>query len=139
MDGWPDDWFRNDAGHGASGDSGPGNSERGPSGEPTVQLPHAGASSRAAARATAAEGGARAGQGAPGGDWPAQPPARRSRTRGVRGGGRGRRIFKILAAIVALVLVGTVGMYFYLDSKLNRVAVFAEYPAGQPDPRARTG
>ncbi len=32
---------------------------------------------------------------------------------------------------VALLLVGTIGMYFYLDSKLNRVAALADYP-GRP-------
>jgi LCP family protein required for cell wall assembly len=131
MDGWSDEWFRNDAGHGASGGRGPGNrpghTERAPTGEPTVQLPHPAAASRTAAGAV---GGAAAGHDAPPGTgWPAQPPGHRSRIRG--GPGRGKRIFIIFTAVLALVLVGTVGMYFYLDSKLNRVAALADYP-GRP-------
>ena len=136
MDGWPDDWFR--AGSpGAPGNRGPSGAERGPIGDPTVQLPHAGAPSQAAAAGARARGGSAShGQGPPPGtQWPDQPPTtRRSRARAARNGGsgpRGHRIFKIIAALVALVLVGTVGMYFYLDSKLNRVAVFADY-AGRP-------
>ena len=133
MNGWPDEWFRNDAGHGASGGRGPGNrpghTERAPTGEPTVQLPHPAAGGAAGA----GRGGAAAGHGAPPRTgWPAQPPGHRSRIRGGRGrGGCGKRIFMIFAAVVALVLVGTVGMYFYLDSKLNRVAALADYP-GRP-------
>jgi LCP family protein required for cell wall assembly len=132
MDGWPDDWFRNDAGHGASGagSRGSGSAERGASGDPTVHLPHPGAASQAAA-AHAGGGGARADPGAPPGtDWPAQPPDRSLRMRRAGSGG-GRRALKIIAAIVAVLLIAVIGMYFFLDSKLNRVAVLADYQ-GRP-------
>ncbi|HKB30488.1 MAG TPA: LCP family protein [Streptosporangiaceae bacterium] len=132
MDGWPDDWFRNDAGPGASGagSRGSGSAERGASGDPAVHPPHPGAASQAAA-ARAGGGRARADPGPPPGtDWPDQPPARSLRMR--RGGsGGGRRAFKIIATIVALLLVAVIGMYFYLDSRLNRVAVLADYQ-GRP-------
>jgi LCP family protein required for cell wall assembly len=48
-----------------------------------------------------------------------------------RRAGGGARILKILAVVVALLLVGTAGLYFYLDSRLNRVAALADYP-GRP-------
>ncbi len=129
MDGWPDDWFRDDGPGASAGNRGPGGAERGPVGDPTVQLPHAGAPSQAAAaRARAAGGDAWRGQGAPPDtQWPDQSPTRRSRGRAARSGGSGHRTFKIITALVALLLAGTAGMYFYLDSKLNRVAVFADY------------
>ncbi len=117
MDGWPDDWFRDDSPKAGSAGGGsnraPRGARQGPAGEPTVQLPQPGA----------------AGEGMPGREWPEQPratPAARA-----SGGRRRHRVIKVIAALVALVLVGTVGMYFYLDSKLNRVAVFADYP-GRP-------
>jgi len=44
---------------------------------------------------------------------------------------RGPRIVKIIAAIVALLLIAAIGMYFFLDARLNRVPVLAGYP-GRP-------
>jgi LCP family protein required for cell wall assembly len=121
MDGWPDDWFRNDpAGRPGESSRGAGG-ERGASGESTMRIPPPGAPSHAAT--------ARSGGGA--GAWPGQPPAHTPRA-GWAGGRRRRpRILKIIATVVVVLLIGTVGMYFYLDSKLNRVAVFADY-SGRP-------
>ncbi len=111
MDGWPDDWFRNDAPRRpGEGSRGPGG-ERGASGEPTAHIPHAGTASQSAASRSGAAAGARAGWSGP----------RR----------RGPRIVKIIAAIVALLLIAAIGMYFFLDARLNRVPVLAGYP-GRP-------
>lgn len=61
----------------------------------------------------------------------AERPSRRA-ARGLRGAGpRRRRRSRVLAALVALLLVVLVGGYFYLDSKLQREAVLADYP-GRP-------
>jgi LCP family protein required for cell wall assembly len=132
MDGWPDDWFRNDSpGSPGAGRRGPGSAERGTPGEPTRQIPHPEAASQAAAGRAAGGTGAWPDQGAPPGpDWPDQP-SRASRVRNPGGRRRGHRVLKIIAVLVAVVLVGAIGMYFYLDSKLNRVAALADYP-GRP-------
>jgi LCP family protein required for cell wall assembly len=134
MDGWPDDWFRNDAAHRpADGSRGPG-AERGAAGEPAMHIPHAGAPSQSAASWSAASAGAWPSRGGPAGtDWPDQPPPHASRPGRPGRRRRGPRIFKVIAAIVALLLIGTIGMYFFLDAKLNRVPVLADYtgrPAG---------
>jgi LCP family protein required for cell wall assembly len=132
MDGWPDDWFRDDAARRpAEGSRGP-SGERGAAGEPTAHVPHAGAPSQAAASRSGAAAGAWPGQGVPAGtDWPDQPPPRSSRAGWSGGRRRGPRIVKIIAAIVALLLIAAIGMYFYLDGKLNRAAVLADY-SGRP-------
>jgi LCP family protein required for cell wall assembly len=44
---------------------------------------------------------------------------------------RPRRIFGVLALVIALLLVGTVGTYFYLNSKLNRSNILVDY-RGRP-------
>ncbi len=44
---------------------------------------------------------------------------------------RPRRIFGVLALVIALLLAGTVGTYFYLNSKLNRSNILVDYP-GRP-------
>jgi LCP family protein required for cell wall assembly len=146
---WPGGWFREEAG--ASG--GPGSHEPtvrssySPSGgsyEPTVrssypsrpgtgarsgsswpdQPPSRSASGRARAAAPALPGTRRAGSGSGGRQWRfwGQP------------GRRGRRIALIAVIVVVALLVGTVGSYFWLNSKLNRsvaLPAFTGTSAGQ--------
>src|SRR5215472_1346733 len=50
---------------------------------------------------------------------------------------RPRRIFGVLAAIVALVLVAGIGTYFYLNSKLTRQNILVDY-SGRPSPGSGT-
>ena len=50
---------------------------------------------------------------------------------------RPRRIFGVLALVVALLLAGTVGTYFYLNSKLNRSNILVDY-SGRPSPGVGT-
>ncbi|HTW04233.1 MAG TPA: LCP family protein [Streptosporangiaceae bacterium] len=85
--------------------------------------------------------------------WPDQPPPRSTGGRPGRGGPGGpggsggvggprlgrrwlrpRRILAMLAALIVLVLVAGVGLYFYVDSKLNRsvaLPAFSGQSAGQ--------
>ncbi len=44
---------------------------------------------------------------------------------------RPRRIFGVLALVIALILAGTVGAYFYLNSKLTRANILLNY-SGRP-------
>ncbi len=103
-------------------------------------------------------GAAAAGRPAGGGAWPAQPPprspggasriapagaggagARPGAAGNAPGGGSGRRgrrlsprrIIAVLAVVIALILVATVGMYFYFNSKLTRQNVLVDDP-GRP-------
>jgi LCP family protein required for cell wall assembly len=66
----------------------------------------------------------------PGGPWRPGVP----RWRGWR---RPRRIFGVLAVIVALVLVAGLGTYFYLNSKLTRQNFLVDY-SGRPSPGSGT-
>lgn len=66
----------------------------------------------------------------PGGPWLPRLP--RS-----RGWLRPRRIFGVLAVIVALVLVAGLGTYFYLNSKLTRQNILVGY-SGRPSPGSGT-
>ena len=89
------------------------------------------------------------GRDAPTAPWPAQPPARGPRRgAGSPGGGsprtgpgrrwlRPRRIIAVLAVLIALVVILTVAMYFFLDSKLNRRNVLVDY-SGRPAASAGT-
>ena len=113
MNEWPEGWFR-----GGQGPDGP---------EPS------GADARASKR----------------GVWPDQPPvssrgglATPSRSPGYpavqpswHGPSRGRRwtrrIFGLIALLIVLALVGSVATYFYLNSKLTRSNILADY-AGRP-------
>lgn len=111
MNEWPDGWFR-----GAQGADGPG--------------------------ASGADAGASQGSA-----WPDQPPTRSRRETNPwrspvwsQGGPEsyqrrprrwGRRIFGIVALLIVLALVGTVGTYFYLNSKLTRSNILVDYP-GRP-------
>lgn len=131
MNGWPDDWFRNDAASRTRG-SGQGGTDRGAANDPTVRVPYRVSGNHAAA---ASQAGAWQRQGERHADWPERPPTRGSGIGGIRGTGgapgRGRRVIKIIAGLLAVVLAGTVGMYFYLDAKLHRVAALTDY-SGRP-------
>jgi LCP family protein required for cell wall assembly len=50
---------------------------------------------------------------------------------------RPRRIFGVLALVIALLLAGVIGSYFYLNSKLTRSNILVDY-AGRPSPGAGT-
>jgi LCP family protein required for cell wall assembly len=143
---WPNDWFRGEQ---------PGKDEPG-AGDQTVSIP-AGQAGSGRPESTAAGqyqvrqyGGSGAGTDpASPGAWPSQPPAksapgspRRSRVHGVPGSGwrrwtRPKRIFTALAVLVALIIVGTAGTYFYLNSKLHRENILVNYP-GRPVPGSGT-
>ncbi len=109
----------------------PGDAFPGAGAEPTVSLPGRNAGPQ--------------GYAAAGSNWPDQPPVRagaatRSRRAagpapGNYGGGRRglrpRRILKIFALLVVVVLVLGIGLYFYLDSKLTKANVLVDY-SGRP-------
>jgi LCP family protein required for cell wall assembly len=150
---WPDDWFR--GGQPAAGDSG--------AGDPTVSIPVSQAGTAGTAdpghadgqyqvRQYAAKGAsgsqAQPGAGAPPGGWPDQPPPRSRPGRssapprmpgasGWRRWLRPRPILSIIAILVALAVIGTVGTYFYLNSQLNRQNILVGYP-GRPSPGSGT-
>jgi LCP family protein required for cell wall assembly len=122
---WSGEWFRDQKPRPT------GNDVAGMGSEPTVSLP-----SRAAGQ----------GAGPAASNWPEQPPAhagapatRPPRPQGPLPGYPGgrrprlrpRRILKIVALLVVVVLLLGVGMYFFLDSKLNRANVLVDYP-GRP-------
>jgi LCP family protein required for cell wall assembly len=89
--------------------------------------------------------GARDGAGSGGGlaAPPAPAPARPGGPRPPRSGGAGRRwlrpgrIFGVLAVVVAVLLAGTLGAYFYFNSKLTRSNILVDY-AGRPAAGAGT-
>src|SRR5579875_1540321 len=118
MSEWPDDWFRRGSG-GAQPQDGSAASD------PTVQVPGPGGA------VPAGQAGAPA-PGSPG--WPQQPPlysAQQAHGGRRRAWLRPRRILAIVAVLIALLLIGTVGTYFYLNSKLTRQNVLVDYP-GRP-------
>ena len=152
MDGWPDEWFRNDAARGVSGADGRGRGADsggrgadgggrgaggrglgGAEGDPTVQATYRNAGNKAAAAPT--PGSAWSGREPASTAWPDQPAPRSSGVRAGRGSGgagrRGRRALKIIAGLVVVLLIAAAGMYFFLDAKLHRVAVLADY-SGRP-------
>jgi LCP family protein required for cell wall assembly len=129
MSEWPEGWFRE--GKPSEGTAG--------SGDPTVSIPvgQPGPASTAAGQYQVRQYGT----AAPPGAWPEQPPAR-SRPGGSGSGprvpGRGWRrwlrpkpIAAMLAILVALLVVATAGLYFYLNSQLNRQNILTDY-SGRP-------
>jgi LCP family protein required for cell wall assembly len=132
---WPDGWFR---------DGRPASNEP-DAADNTVSIPAGSPEATAAGQYQVRHYGADAGSSAaPAGAWPEQPPAKsepgspwRSRVQGVpRGTGWRRwtcpkRIVTVLGVLIALIIVGTVGTYFYLNSKLNRQDILVNY-AGRP-------
>jgi len=144
MSEWPEGWSRDG---GASRPPGPG----GP-GDPTVQALRPGAGAQGSA-----SGSGPGGRAGPGGAWPEQPPARTPGRPGRgtppgwsspggpgrRAGGAGRRglrprrIFAVVAVLIALGLVAGAGMYYYVSSKLVHSDVLVDYP-GRPVASAGT-
>ena len=152
MNDYPDNWFRDGGAANSPGAAGASGEPTAPHGggyaaEPTVQAPSPAYTPTAAGRPAGQPGG---GPG-PGGAWPEQPPiygGQRSPLEGsTLGGGRfshgggwrgwrqrwlrPRRILAVAAAVVVLILVVTVGMYFYLNSKITRIDALAD-PTGSP-------
>ena len=128
MNDWPQGWYCDErrawpAGSGGSGWAGP------PTSDLTTRRP--------------------AGSGWPGAGWPSQPPDRTAPGRESRlppagwPPARGRRrwgpkrILKIVAAVVLLAVVASVGYYFFLNSKLTRINALAGDP-GRPAAGAGT-
>jgi LCP family protein required for cell wall assembly len=141
---WPDDWFRD----GRSASSEPDAADK------TASIPADRPDGTAAGQYQVRHCGPDAGSStAPPGAWPEQPPGKsgpgspwRSRVHGVprvpRGTGwrrwtRPKRIVIVLAALIALIIVGTAGTYFYLNSKLHRQDILVDYPA-RPSPGSGT-
>jgi LCP family protein required for cell wall assembly len=142
---WPEGWFRDgDASRQPASPGGPG--------DPTVQAPRPGAPVGGSASGYGPGGASGYGPGGrlgSGSAWPEQPPVRTPGRRsappgrstpggpggpGGRGGGgrrRARRIFAVVAALIALALVASVGMFFYVNSKLVHSDVLVDY-AGRP-------
>jgi LCP family protein required for cell wall assembly len=131
MSDYPDNWFRDDPRRPAGSPGSPGG------GDPTEALPRHGAPA----------GGARQPGYSPPGGWPSQPPSRSPGTPGTGYPGTGyppppagpggprsgrrrlrpRRILAIIGALVALLLVGLVIFYFYLDGQLSKRNVLVDY------------
>jgi LCP family protein required for cell wall assembly len=159
MSEYPDNWFR-DGGTanspGAAGASGdptipPGGTySAGMAGEPTVQAPGPAYTPTAAGRPAGQPGGGPS----PGSAWPEQPPiygGQRDVLGGRPAGGRGsgggwfsggwagwrqrwlrpRRILAVIGVVIVAIIVATVGMYFYVNSKLVRQDVLVDY-TGRP-------
>jgi LCP family protein required for cell wall assembly len=142
---WPDDWFR---------DRQPAENQP-DAAENTVSIPAGGqgggSDSTAAGQYSVRHYGAEAGSSAPPpGAWPEQPPTEsepgspwRSRIHGLPRGGRWRRwtrpkrILTVLAPLIALIIAGSIGTYFYLNSKLHRENILVNYP-GRPAPGSGT-
>jgi LCP family protein required for cell wall assembly len=141
MSEWPEGWFREPPG-GSKSSGNPGQAD-----SPTVQVP-AGPAARSGAPPRSAAGGG----------WPAQPPPHHVASSGgaagsaagaagagaaAAGGGRGslngtgrrglrpRRIFAVIAIVIALLLVAIVGTYFFFNGKLDRKNVLVDY-SGRP-------
>jgi LCP family protein required for cell wall assembly len=151
MSEWPEGWFR-DGKAAAGGEPGAGDQTVSiPAGQPDVT--DARGQYHVRRYESAGQAGPSDGQGAaPPGAWPEQPPptSRPSWSRPRRSGVPGlpgvtgwrrwlrpRRIGAVLAVVIALILVGGVASYFYLNSKLTRQNVLVSY-AGRPAPGSGT-
>ncbi len=135
MNEWPAGWYREKEAARPFDAVDPADSP-GAANEWTVHLPAGGRD------AGAADGTARASQAGPA--WPSQPPVRSGTDARppwptgppVGGGGSRRRlgpgrVLRILGVVVVILLVVVVGMYFYLDSKLQRGNMLVDY-SGRP-------
>jgi LCP family protein required for cell wall assembly len=161
MSEWPEGWFRGPGSDGGAAVPGAGD----PSADKTVGIPanqyargQAGAGQGpvppgawpAQPPASSAGGAGYRAQYGSGGSAdpygavaaPGRSPARTGGP-GQYGGSRGRRwlrpkrIFGVLAVIVALLLVAGLGTYFYLNSKLHKSNILVSY-AGRPAPGSGT-
>jgi LCP family protein required for cell wall assembly len=130
MNDWPQGWYRDDTPGRHPGTAGGGWSDA-PTGDLTNRYP----------------AGGQAAHQAPG--WPSQPPgysAPGRRGSNVPPGNSPsiwrrrwgpKRIAKIIAALVVLVLIASVGLYFYFNSKLTRINALTNY-SGRPAAGAGT-
>jgi LCP family protein required for cell wall assembly len=139
---WPAGWFRDENPPSADGATA---GTAGAASEPTVQLPGRGASAGGAGTGyPAGSPPASRQRGGAAGGWPEQPPAYAPPRRpggpqrpGTGPGGRGgqrspvRRVLLIAMTVVLVLLVISGLMYFYVDSKLTRANVLADY-SGRP-------
>ncbi len=163
MNEWPEGWFRGDQGDGTanSGDNGAEGADR--SGDRTVSIPAANAAGQYHVGQYSADAAGSSGKRAapPPGGWPAQPPAKSSgqggqgsatgatRSPSQAGGAappgssrwrpwlRPKRIVTVVAAVVVVLLVASVGTYFYINSQLHKANVLVAY-AGLPAPGSGT-
>jgi LCP family protein required for cell wall assembly len=130
--GWPDQPPLSSAHGGAGGSYGSGGSDRswsgyGPGGSFRSGNAAGSSGSGQAGGGLAAPARSPAGPGGPG-----LPGAS-----GWRRWLRPRRVFGVLALVIAVLLAATVGTYFYLNSKLTRSNILVDYP-GRPGPGAGT-
>jgi LCP family protein required for cell wall assembly len=165
MSEWPEGWFRGSGGaNGPSGSANPGGSGDPTVGVPYPggqaggygsggqaggygSGGQAGAGSyRSGGASGYGPGGRLSSQSASGSAWPDQPPMHgspgRGRPRGPKGGGgrrwlRPRRIIAMLALLLVVIIVASVGMFFYVSSKLVHSDVLVDYN-GRPAPAAGT-
>jgi LCP family protein required for cell wall assembly len=129
MSEWPDGWYRDSP----SRASAAGDAPAAGSADPTVRLSSGRGRTGTGQPGSRYENGYEDGQ-APPSHWPQQPPVETAPPAGGfgrRGWRRPGRWIKLIAALIALILIVTVGLYFYLDSKLHRQNVLVNY-SGRP-------
>jgi LCP family protein required for cell wall assembly len=161
MDEWPEGWFRGEQHDGGAADSGGAAASGDQLGDRTVGIPAANpAGQYQVGQYSGGSAGSQHGA-APAGGWPAQPPASSSGRGGARsltaspwspsragssvppGSSRWRwwlrpkRIVTVIAAVLVVLLVATIGTYFYVNSQLNKSNVLVNYP-GRPVPGSGT-
>src|SRR5258706_14839542 len=144
MSEYPDNWFR--AGGAGNSPGVPGGAGASAAGDSTIQVPGSAYPPAAAGLPGANPGGG----STPGSAWPEQPPVYGGQrgalggwTAGSGSGGSGgwsgwrqrwlrpRRISAVIGVVIALIIVGGVGMYFYVNSKLVRQDILVSY-TGRP-------
>lgn len=126
MSEWPDGWYRDSPPRPRAAD---GDEPAAGSADPTVRLSSGGGRTGTGQPDTGYENGH-----VPPTRWPQQPPAQTGRPAGGFGRSGWRRPgrwIKLIAALIALILIVAVGLYFYLDSRLHRENVLVDY-SGRP-------
>jgi LCP family protein required for cell wall assembly len=149
MNEWPEGWYRDDPRAASGSGDAPGASD------PTVRLPNRGQGGSGQGGSGWPAGSGQAGSGwhagerpgaegpgdPPPGGWPGQPPPQKGRPGGGgyrrSGWRRPGRWFRLIAAVIVLVLIAAVGFYFYLNSKLTRIDALENYQ-GRPASSAGT-
>jgi LCP family protein required for cell wall assembly len=121
MSDWPPEGWYRDEPRRAPGD---GYSPVTGSSDPTVRLP----SGAGRTRSGDLEWGAQPGQEPPPSTWPQQPPPQTGRPRRRPGWRRPGRWVRLIAGLIVLILLVSVGLYFYLNSKLTRSNILVDYP-----------